>query len=86
MFATRDGYINIAANKQEQWETVCDVLGVPELKSDPRFQERDTRKKNRQALTPLLEAKFDPAVTAHWVAVLNAMTSPRARSSASKRP
>ena len=30
----------------------------PELKSDPRFQERDERKKNRAALTPLLEAKL----------------------------
>ena len=34
------------------------MLGVPELKTDPRFQKRDTRKKNRKALTPLLEAKL----------------------------
>ena len=60
-FRTQDGYINIAANKQEQWEALCDVLGVPELKTDPRFQKRDIRKKNRKALTPLLEAKLDAA-------------------------
>ena len=30
----------------------------PELKTDPRFQKRDMRKANRQALTPLLEAKL----------------------------
>ena len=71
MFVTRDGYINIAANKQEQWEAVADVLGVPELKTDPRFQERDTRKKNRKALTPLLEAKLKEHDTAYWVEVLN---------------
>ena len=47
-FRTLDGHINIAANKQEQWEAVCDVLQVPELKIDPRFEERDTRKKNRR--------------------------------------
>src|SRR5512135_1155120 len=52
-FVTQDGYINIAANQQDQWEAVCEILGVPELKSDPRFQERDTRKKNRRELTPL---------------------------------
>jgi CoA:oxalate CoA-transferase len=57
-FRTRDGYINIAANKQEQWEAVADVLGVPELKSDPRFQERDARKQNRHVLKPLLEQKL----------------------------
>ena len=46
---------------------MADVLGVPELKTDPRFQERDTRKKNRKALTPLLEAKLAEQETAHWV-------------------
>jgi len=75
-FATKDGYINIAANKQEQWETLADVLGVPELKTDPRFQERDTRKKNRKLLTPLLEAKLKERETAYWVEVLNARDVP----------
>jgi formyl-CoA transferase len=75
-FVTRDGHINIAANKQEQWEAVCDVLGVPELKSDARFQERDTRKKNRKALTPLLEAKLAAKTTAEWVVALNAADVP----------
>jgi len=75
-FVTQDGYINIAANQQEQWEAVCDLLGAPELKSDPRFQERDTRKKNRRELTPLLEAKLREKSTAHWVESLNAKGVP----------
>lgn len=75
-FRTRDGYINIAANKQEQWEAVAEVLGVPELTSDPRFQERDTRKMNRQALTPLLEARLVERETDFWVAALNARDVP----------
>ena len=75
-FVTQDGYINIAANQQDQWEAVCDILGVPELKSDPRFQERDTRKKNRSELTPLLEAKLREKSTAHWVEALNAKGVP----------
>lgn len=70
-FATKDGYINIAANKQEQWEAVADLLGVPELKTDPRFQERDARKKNRKQLTPLLEEKLKQNTTDHWVTILN---------------
>jgi len=75
-FVTQDGYINIAANQQDQWEAVCDLLGVPELKSDARFQERDTRKKNRKALTPLLEARLREKPTAHWVKALNAKGVP----------
>ncbi len=75
-FRTQDGHINIAANKQEQWEAVCDVLELPELKADPRFQERDTRKANRKALTSLLEVKLAEQPTAHWVEALNAKDVP----------
>jgi crotonobetainyl-CoA:carnitine CoA-transferase CaiB-like acyl-CoA transferase len=70
-FRTKDGYLNIAANKQEQWESLADVLGVPDLKADPRFQERDTRKKNRKELTPLLEASLTQKETDYWVEALN---------------
>ena len=75
-FATADGAINIAANKQEQWEAVADALGVPELKADPRFAKRDARKQNRRALTPLLEGKLRERPTVHWVEVLNARGVP----------
>jgi formyl-CoA transferase len=75
-FATRDGHINIAANKQEQWEALTEVLGVESLRGDPRFSERDERKRNRAALTPLLEEKLRQEPTAHWVAALNARDVP----------
>jgi crotonobetainyl-CoA:carnitine CoA-transferase CaiB-like acyl-CoA transferase len=75
-FRTGDGYINIAANKQEQWEALCDVLEQEELKTDPRFQQRDVRKKNRQALTALLEIRLTQKPTRHWVEVLNARDVP----------
>jgi len=70
-FRTKDGYINIAANEQKQWEALTEELGVPELKTDLRFQERDTRKANRKELTPLLEKKLEEKPTAYWVDVLN---------------
>ena len=75
-FLTLDGLINIAANKQEQWEAVCDVLELPELKMDPRFQERDLRKQNRKELTPLLEARLAQKPTGFWVGELNAKDVP----------
>lgn len=71
VFTTLDGHINIAANKQEQWEAVAEELGVPELKTDTRFQMRDARKKNRKELTPLLEAKLIQKSTKVWVDMLN---------------
>jgi formyl-CoA transferase len=70
-FRTKDGYINIAANQQAQWEDLADTLGLPELVTDPRFQERDTRKANRKQLTPLLEVKLVEQTTDYWVDTLN---------------
>jgi crotonobetainyl-CoA:carnitine CoA-transferase CaiB-like acyl-CoA transferase len=75
-FRTQDGYINIAANKQEQWEAVAEELGCPQLKTDPRFQERDARKKNRKELTAALEPELCKKPTAHWVEALNARGVP----------
>jgi len=75
-FRTQDGYINIAANQQQQWEDLATTLGVPELITDPRFQERDTRKGNRFLLTPLLEEKLTQKTTAYWVEILNAKGIP----------
>jgi formyl-CoA transferase len=75
-FVTKDGFLNIAANKQEQWLDLCDVVGVPELKEDPRFKERDTRKKNRKLLTPLIEEKLKQKETVCWAEALNAKGIP----------
>src|SRR4030095_10787381 len=54
-FRTQDGLINIAANKQEQWEEVAKAAGHPEWIRDARFAERQSRLKNRDALKGLLE-------------------------------
>jgi formyl-CoA transferase len=71
VFKTKDGFINIAANQQKQWEDLADIVGLPELKTDPRFQERDTRKANRKLLTPILEEKLTLNTTEYWVDILN---------------
>jgi CoA:oxalate CoA-transferase len=75
-FATSDGYINIAANKQEHWEAVADALGLSELKSDPRFRMRDARKRNRQELKLLIETRLKEKGTAEWVKILTDLSVP----------
>src|SRR6202162_6403802 len=49
-FRTADGLLNIAANETSQFERLCDLLGRPELKTDPRFCDRQVRKENRAAI------------------------------------
>ena len=58
-FATKDGTeIVIAANTQEQWVSLCGVLGRPELPQDPRFVTNPERLKHRDELIPILKEEF----------------------------
>ena len=75
-FRTGDGLINIAANKQEQWEEVARVAGLPELISDARFVDRLARLRNRQELTRILEGAFAAKTTDEWWKLLNAAGVP----------
>jgi CoA:oxalate CoA-transferase len=75
-FATKDGHINIAANQQEQWEKLAEALGLSELTTDPRFAQREARKRHRAALTAILETKLTARTTAEWVGFLNRLGIP----------
>lgn len=78
-FHTGEGLLNIAANKQEQFETLCDLVGRPDLKADPRFAAREDRKKNRAALTVEIEAALAARPAAEWEAILNRAGVPSGR-------
>ncbi|RWM08809.1 MAG: CoA transferase [Mesorhizobium sp.] len=78
-FRTGDGLLNIAANKQEQFVTLCGLIGRPELTSDPRFAERETRKENRAALKTLIEEALAAAPAAAWEEKLNRAGVPAGR-------
>src|SRR6476659_911202 len=49
-FRAKDGYINIGGANQSNWERLCDVLGRPEWKTDPRYLTNDDRMANLPAL------------------------------------
>ena len=78
-FRTGDGLLNIAANKQEQFVTLCRLIGQPELASDPRFAERETRKQNRAALKALIETALASASAAAWEEKFNRAGVPAGR-------
>lgn len=74
-----DGLLNIAANKQEQWEALADHLGLGALKSDPRFATRPERRVNREALNAAIESALKTRAAAEWEAELNALGIPAGR-------
>jgi crotonobetainyl-CoA:carnitine CoA-transferase CaiB-like acyl-CoA transferase len=55
-FETKDGFINIAVTNQKQWINFCNVLGFPELASDPRFEKMENRLANYEVLRPVIDA------------------------------
>jgi crotonobetainyl-CoA:carnitine CoA-transferase CaiB-like acyl-CoA transferase len=71
-FRTADGWVNIGAANQKNWERLVDILGRPELGSDPRFATNDQRMANRPALEAALNAVFETKTTEAWLAILEA--------------
>jgi crotonobetainyl-CoA:carnitine CoA-transferase CaiB-like acyl-CoA transferase len=57
VFPCRDGHIIIATGNDAQYQRLCDVLGLPEMITDPRFVGNADRIKHRDAMTDLLNGK-----------------------------
>ena len=75
-FRTADGVMIISANKLEQFEVRCEIIGNPALAQDPRFADRKDRLANRPVLTAELETAFATAPTLDWVEKLTAQGVP----------
>jgi crotonobetainyl-CoA:carnitine CoA-transferase CaiB-like acyl-CoA transferase len=75
-FRAQDGMLNIAANKQEQFVALVRALDLPELADDPRFAQREARKRHRVALSALLEDKLRQRPCAEWEKLLNKIGIP----------
>jgi CoA:oxalate CoA-transferase len=78
-FRTGNGLLNIAANKQEQFVALVELLGLGELATDARFAAREARKQNRVALRALLEQALAARGAAEWEALLGRAGVPAGR-------
>ena len=75
-FATGEGLLNIAANKQEQFEALCRVIGRTELADDARYRQRRDRLLHRAALKADVEQALKSRPATEWQALLNAAGVP----------
>src|SRR5262245_12263854 len=70
-FKTGKGLLNIAANQQEQFEKLCELLGRSDLATDARFVDRDDRKKLRFELKAEIESALSARSAKEWSVLFN---------------
>lgn len=66
-FETRDGWVNVGAANQSNWERLLEVLGASELGCDPRFADNAGRMNHLAALVDQLTPYFRSQTTASWL-------------------
>ena len=69
-FKTKDGYINIGAANQSNWERLLNVLGLENLNKDPDFSDSKSRQVNRKKLEKILEKIFITKSSKEWIKML----------------
>jgi len=75
-FQCADGLINIAANKDEQWDLLARHLERPDLLEHPDFATREDRKANRLRLKAELETVLTKRPARDWSRELNGIGVP----------
>jgi crotonobetainyl-CoA:carnitine CoA-transferase CaiB-like acyl-CoA transferase len=76
VFRSRDGWINIGAANQNNYERLLEVLRMPELAADPRFKTNQDRMANREELVSLLTQRLEQRTTAEWMKDFDAVGLP----------
>jgi len=75
-FRTRDGWVNIGAANQSNYERLVGVLNIPTLAEDERFRTNAGRMKYREALVEILTARLVERTTDEWLATFDEIGLP----------
>ena len=76
VFATSDGYINLAAIGQSMWKRLCQALDAPQLIDETGFGSDPDRVANRARVNAAVGAIFKTRSTAEWTETLLAAGVP----------
>jgi len=75
-FRARDGWINVGGANQANWTRICDVLGQPQWKTDPRFHDNTERMAHLPALIEAMETVLVTRSRDEWIAAFEAAGVP----------
>ncbi|UCC86088.1 MAG: CoA transferase [Anaerolineales bacterium] len=68
----------VTATTEKMWKSLCQMLGMPELVSDPRFITNEDRHRNKEALWEQLDAAFLQRTSQEWLQQLQEFDVPAA--------
>ena len=71
-----DGYFMLAVGNDGQFARFCEVIGRPDLATDPRYATNAARVAARAELVPMLQAILRTRPAAEWLAALEAAVVP----------
>jgi crotonobetainyl-CoA:carnitine CoA-transferase CaiB-like acyl-CoA transferase len=77
-FRTLDGYVVVAARDEKFWQNLCDAIGRPDLKQDPRSADNSARVANRDFVVGILSGVFLTRRNDEWLATLDEYDIPNA--------
>jgi crotonobetainyl-CoA:carnitine CoA-transferase CaiB-like acyl-CoA transferase len=75
-FRARDRWFVLGVANDRQWGSMCQVIGHPELKDDPRFIANSDRLANRDPLTKIISEAFITRNADEWLAELGRVGIP----------
>lgn len=76
---TRDGYITVGPNTNQQAFSFFDAIGRPELKTDPRFDSAASRTRNAAAYFVVRKEGLAQKTTGEWLEIFDRADVPAAR-------
>ncbi len=71
LYETAEGWLCVAVVSDDHWRSLLEVIGLPELASDPRFAGPAARTRNDRDLWDLLDAVFRRRSAGEWFAALD---------------
>lgn len=66
-FETADGYVNVGGASGRLLRSFCEIIGLPDLPSDPRFDSTENRSAHRIELNALIGERLRTRTTVEWV-------------------
>jgi crotonobetainyl-CoA:carnitine CoA-transferase CaiB-like acyl-CoA transferase len=66
LFATADGYLNLAATSNKNFQKFCGIIDRDKMATDPRFASAALRRRNKEALNETIATALRAKSTREW--------------------